>query len=43
MKSESLMTAVLGAIIKVVVAIVAVFLIYRGAVLGYDYGYRIFT
>ncbi len=43
MKSESLMAAVLGAIIKVVVAIVAVFLIYRGAMLGYDYGYRIFT
>ena len=43
MKSDSLMTAVLGAILKVIVAIVAVFLIYRGAVLGYDYGYRVFT
>lgn len=43
MKSESLMAAVLGVIIKVVVAIVAVFLIYRGAELCYDYGYRIFT
>lgn len=43
MKTENLMTAVLGAIIKVVVVVAAVFIIYRGAVIGYDYGYRIFT
>lgn len=43
MKTENLITAVLGAILKVVLVVVAVFLIYRGAVLGYDYGYRIFT
>lgn len=43
MKTENLMTAVLGAILKVVLVVVAVFLIYRGATLGYDYGYRIFT
>lgn len=43
MKSENLMTAVLGAIIKVVVVVALVFLIYQGAVKCYDYGYRIFT
>ena len=37
------MTAVLGAIVKVVVVVVVVFLIYKGATMGYDYGYRIFT
>ena len=43
MKSENLMTAVMGAIIKVVAVIAVVFIVYRGAVIGYDYGYRIFT
>lgn len=43
MKTENLMTAVFGAILKVVLVVVVVFLIYRGAALGYDYGYRIFT
>ena len=43
MKSRKLMRAVFGAILKVVVAIVVAFVIYRGAVTCYDYGYRIFT
>lgn len=43
MKTENLMTAVLGAIIKVVAIVAAIFIVYRGAVIGYDYGYRIFT
>ncbi len=43
MKTQNLVTAVLGTILKVVVVIVVVFLIYKGATLGYDYGYRIFT
>lgn len=43
MKNGSLLAAVLGAILKVVVAVAAVFIIYRGAVLCYDYGYRVFT
>lgn len=43
MKSGKLVTAVLGAILKVVVVVVVVFLIYKGATMGYDYGYRIFT
>lgn len=43
MKSESIMVAVFGAILKVVLVVAAVFIVYRGAVLCYDYGYRIFT
>lgn len=43
MKSRKLMRAVFGAILKVVVAVVVAFVIYRGAVTCYDYGYRIFT
>lgn len=43
MKSGKLILAVLGAIMKVVVVIVAVMLIYQGATTCYDYGYRIFT
>ena len=43
MKSGKLMRAVFGAILKVVVAVVVAFIIYRGAVICYDYGYRIFT
>lgn len=43
MKSANVVGAVAGAIIRVVIAILAVYLIYRGAVICYDYGYRIFT
>lgn len=43
MKSGNVVLAVFGAIFRVVVVILAVFLIYRGAMLCYDYGYRIFT
>ena len=43
MKSRKLMRAVFGAILKVVMAVVVAFVIYRGAVTCYDYGYRIFT
>lgn len=43
MKNGSLMAVVFGAILKVVAVAVAVFLIYRGAVSCYDYGYRVFT
>lgn len=43
MKTGRLMTAVFGAIFKVVVAVAAAFIIYRGAGICYDYGYRIFT
>lgn len=41
MKSEKLIFVVLGAILKVAATVAAVFIIYRGAVISYDYGYRI--
>ena len=43
MKSSNLIMAVLGAIFRVVVAIAAVYIIYQGAILCYNYGYRIFS
>lgn len=43
MGNGKLMGAVLGSILKVAVAVAAAFIIYRGAVICYDYGYRIFT
>lgn len=43
MKTGSVVGAVCGAIFRVAVVVFAVFAIYRGATLCYDYGYRIFT
>ena len=43
MKTGNVVIAVLGAIFRVVIAVLAVFLIYKGALTCYDYGYRIFT
>lgn len=43
MKTGNMVVAVFGAIFRVVVTILLIFLIYRGAMLCYDYGYRIFT
>ena len=43
MKAWNIVSAVVGAIIRAAVAIAVVYLIYRGAVICYDYGYRIFT
>lgn len=43
MKSESLIGAVIGAILKIVATIVVVYLVYTGAMKCYDYGYRVFT
>ena len=43
MKVGSVIGAVLGAIFRVVVAVFAVYVIYQGALICYDYGYRIFT
>lgn len=43
MKSGNLIGAVIGAILKIVVAIAVVYVIYAGAMKSYDYGYRIFT
>lgn len=43
MKTSSIVGAVCAAVCKAVVLIAAVCVIYRGALLAYDYGYRIFT
>ena len=43
MKAWNIVSAVVGDIIRAAVAIAVVYLIYRGAVICYDYGYRIFT
>lgn len=43
MKTGSLVPMVVGAIFRVIAVIVVVFLIYRGATVCYDYGYRIFA
>lgn len=43
MKTGNVVAAVFGAIFRVVVTIAVIYMIYRGAVLSFDYGYRIFT
>lgn len=43
MKKESIVGAVFGAIIRVLAAIAIIYLIYNGAYICYDYGYRIYT
>ena len=43
MKQMSVVASVLGAISRVAVVILAVYVIYHGAEICYDYGYRIFT
>ena len=42
MKITDVIVAVCGTILKIVVAIVVVIAIYRGALKAYEYGYRIF-
>ncbi len=43
MKSGNLISAVFGTILKVVCSVLVIYLIYKGALTCYDYGYRIFT
>ena len=43
MKATNIIGAAAGAIARVIAAIVIVYVIYRGAGICYDYGYRIFT
>lgn len=43
MNMRNMIGVVLGAIFRAVVAVLAVYVIYRGALICYDYGYRIFT
>lgn len=42
MNAKSLIAAVCGMILKVVAAVVIIMAIYRGALMAYDYGYRVF-
>lgn len=41
--TTNIVGAVVGSILKVALIVVAVFVIYRGATMCYDYGYRVFT
>lgn len=43
MKTRDLVFAVLGTITKVIVTILVVYYVYQGALIAYDYGYRIFA
>lgn len=43
MKPGSIVIAVLGVIVRVVIVVLAAYFIYKGALACYDYGYRIFT
>lgn len=43
MKTSKLIAAVCSAVLKVVVIVAVVFVIYRGAMTCYEYGYRIFA
>lgn len=43
MDTKSVIGAVLGAILRVVAAVLIVYVIYRGAEVCFEYGYRIFT
>ncbi len=42
MNAKQVITAVLGMLLKVLVAIFVIVVVYKGAVTAYDYGYRIF-
>lgn len=43
MKPVNVIISVVGAICRVALIILAVYVIYQGALMSYDYGYRIFT
>ncbi len=43
MESGKMMGAVLGAVVKAAAAILVIFLLFKGADVCYDYGYRIFA
>lgn len=42
MKARQISVAILGMLLKVLVAMVVIVVVYKGAVIAYDYGYRIF-
>lgn len=43
MNTKHLISAVCGTILKVVVTVAVVMLLYKGAIMAYDYGYRVFA
>lgn len=43
MKANDVVVAVFGTVIKVAVAVAVILIIYKGALFGYDYGYRVFA
>lgn len=43
MKTENVILAVVGSVLRVVILLVAVYFIYVGAMKSYDYGYRVFA
>ncbi|MBD5461262.1 MAG: endolytic transglycosylase MltG [Lachnospiraceae bacterium] len=43
MNIKQVIGAVLGTILKVVVAVLVIYYVYKGATMAYDYGYRIFA
>lgn len=42
MRVTSIIKAVTGMVVKIVVSVAVVMLIYKGAVIGYEFGYRVF-
>lgn len=42
MNTRQMVTAVFGAVLKVAIAVLIIAFVYRGAVVAYDYGYRVF-
>lgn len=42
MNTKQMIVAVLGMIFRVAVAVLAIVVVYKGAVIAYDYGYRVF-
>ena len=43
MKAREIIPALLGTILKIAVAVVVIFYVYKGALLAHDYGYRVFA
>ena len=43
MKPSQILAAVFETVLKVVIAVAVILIIYRGALFGYEYGYRIFA
>ncbi len=43
MKASHVFNAIFSIVLKVVVVVVSILVIYRGATTAYDYGYRLFT